>query len=68
MDLFEKISNWVKIEFDTETWQYSIINDNTPWIFWIWDSLQEAVSEYLSSLWDLILINNAKQYGAKTFA
>lgn len=59
-NLIEKISSWVKIEFDIETKQYSLVNDLTPGVYWIWDSKEEAIKEYLSSLGDLILLNNSK--------
>ncbi len=67
-NLLEKISMWVVIEFDVETTQYCVINDETPWVFWIWDTKQEAIDEYLSCLSDMILINNSKNYEVEAFA
>ena len=61
----EKYKNWllntllkgIKFEFDKETNQYSLINNETPWIFWIWETKEEAIEEYLSWFSDSILIN-----------
>lgn len=58
-NLFQDLSESVVIEFDKETKQYCVINDNTPGIYWIWDTKEEAVSEYLSSLKDMILIDDS---------
>jgi len=60
-NLFEEINNWINIDFDNVTSQYSIHNDNTPWIFWLWDSKENAIKEYLSWLQDMILISHTKK-------
>lgn len=56
-NLFEKISAGVKFEYDKETQQYSLINNDTPWIFWVWETKEDAVTEYLSWLKDMILVD-----------
>ncbi len=66
--ILEKISLWVNIEFDAETKQYTLINHETPWVYGVWDTKEEAIKEYLSCLWDLILVNNSRNYETKTFA
>lgn len=66
--LLDKISVWVEIEYDKETNQYTLINNETPWVYWLWETLEDAVWEYLSWLWDLILINNSKKNDFKAFA
>jgi hypothetical protein len=67
-NLFEKISAWVEFSYDEETRQYSLINDNTPWIFGVGETKEEAVSEYLSWLKDMILIDEKGKNEAKTIA
>lgn len=42
--------NNIIIEFDSETNQYSVANDSTPWIFWLWDSKELALFDYFSCL------------------
>lgn len=56
-NIFDEISDFSVLEYDSDTKQYCFTNDKTPWIYWIWDSKSEAIEEYLLSLWDLILIN-----------
>ena len=56
-NLFEKISAGVEFEYDEETQQYSLINNDTPWIFWVWEKKEDAVVEYLSWLKDMILVD-----------
>ena len=56
-NLFEKISAGVEFEYDEETQQYSLINNDTPWIFWVWETKEDAVVEYLSWLKDMILVD-----------
>jgi hypothetical protein len=55
-NLFELISEWVEIEYDKQTKQYCLINNDTPWIYWLWDTKDEAISEYLSWIKDMILV------------
>ena len=57
-----------KIEFDAETNQYTIINDLTPGIYWLWDTMEEAIEEYSSSFKDSFLISNKYEYEAKAIA
>lgn len=57
-----------KIEYDKETNQYSIINDMIPGIYWLWDSMEEAIEEYTSAFRDSFLINSKKTYDTKAFA
>lgn len=66
--LFEQIANSVVFEFDNETNQFCIINDNTPGIYWIWNTKKEAINEYLSSLGDLILISDKEKNETMTIA
>jgi hypothetical protein len=47
----------VEFEYDEETQQYSLINNDTPWIFWVWETKEDAVVEYLSWLKDMILVD-----------
>jgi len=56
-NLLEEISQNLVIEFDNETSQYSLINDSTPGIFWLWNTKEEAIEEYLSALRDMILVS-----------
>ena len=56
-NLFEKISAGVEFEYYEETQQYSLINNDTPWIFWVWETKEDAVVEYLSWLKDMILVD-----------
>jgi len=56
-NLLEEISQTLVIEFDNETSQYSLINDSTPGIFWLWNTKEEAIEEYLSALKDMILVS-----------
>ena len=60
-NLFEELSSWIVFEFDDETKQYSLINDSTPGIYWVWITKKEAVSEYISSFEDMILINEKRR-------
>lgn len=67
-NLLEKISSWVNIDFDEETKQFTLTNDETPWVYGIWETQEEAINEYLSCLGDLILVNNTKKYETKAIA
>jgi hypothetical protein len=69
-NLFEEISSWVQFEYDKETSQYSVINESTPWIYWLWDTKSEAVWEYLSGLRDMILVDDwmKDEYQTQTIA
>jgi len=72
----EKYKDWllnillkgITFEYDNETEQYSLINDETPGIFWIWDTKEKAIKEYLSWLQDSILINENMKNEISTIA
>lgn len=66
--IFNRLLKWIKFIFDEETEQYSLINDETPWIFWLWNTKKEAIEEYISSFSDSILINENIKNEIKTFA
>jgi len=55
--LFNTLLKGIKFEYDNETNQYSLINNETPGIFWLWETKEKAIKEYLSWLGDSILIN-----------
>jgi len=46
----------IQIDYDKETKQYYVVNDLTPWVYGIGDSIEEALNEYFSALKDLVLI------------
>ena len=48
--------NNIIIEFDLETNQYSVVNDLTPWVYWLWDSKELALSNYFLCLQNSYLI------------
>jgi hypothetical protein len=58
----------LKIEFDNETMQWILYNDMTPWIYWAWETKNEALEEYMSSFKDFILVNYNIKNESKTFA
>ncbi len=66
--LFNSLSNWIEIEYDEETKQYCLVNEETPWVYGIWETKQIAVDEYLSSLRELILINQAEKNEVEALA
>ncbi len=49
--------NNLRIEFDEETNQYSVYNDFTPWIYWLWDTQNDAIKEYFSCLYSAYISN-----------
>lgn len=56
------------IEFDVDTKQYTIINDYIPGVFWLWDTLEDAIDEYTSSFKESILLSKKDEYESKTIA
>lgn len=60
-NLFELILEWVQIDYDTVTKQYCLINNETPWIYWLWNTKDEAISEYLSWFKDMILVKQSSK-------
>lgn len=57
LNLLNKFIKWAEIEYDEVTKQYSIINYKTPWVYWLWDTKEHALEEYLLWLKDMILVN-----------
>ena len=45
----------LQVDYDKETKQYYIINDLTPGVYGIWDTMEGALNEYFSALKDLVL-------------
>jgi len=66
--LFNKLSDWISIDYDKDSWMYCLINNETPWVFWVWEAIDLAIWEYLSWFWDLILINQKEKNEVETIA
>jgi len=66
--MVNKLVQWIRIEYDGETIQYTIYNDLTPGVYGVWETKQEAIREYLSGLEDFICINFDIKNDIKTFA
>jgi len=52
---FENFLKDLIIEYDKETDQYYVINDQTPWVYGIWENVEDALNEYFSALKDYVL-------------
>lgn len=62
------IRNNINVQFDEETKQYYIHNDDTPGVYGLGEDMEVALEEYLSGIKDFILVSYKEKHGAKAFA
>lgn len=52
-DIWQKLA----ISYDEETQQWYVSNDNTPWVFWLWETKQDALKQYLEVLKESVMVD-----------
>ena len=50
MSHLSKFVSGLHIEFDSETKQYSVVNDQTLGIYGLWETKEKAINEYSQAL------------------